>query len=65
MARKGGKKEKRTRENRSALCALLHSFALLFVALCGGDLRSFALICVFLRPTAFRTTMFGNCPNHL
>ena len=24
-------------------------------------LRSFALICVFLRPTAFRTTAFGNC----
>ena len=29
-----------------------------FVDLC---LRSFALICVFLRPTALRTTAFGNC----
>ena len=34
-------------------CALLRSF----VFLC---LRSSALICVFLRPTAFRTTAFGN-----
>ena len=24
-------------------------------------LRSFALICVVLRPTAFRTTAFGSC----
>ena len=38
-------------------CALLHTFADL-------RLRSFALICVFLRPTAFRTTAFGNCRNN-
>ena len=34
-------------------CALLRSLADL-------GLRSFALFCVFLRPTAFRTTLFGN-----
>ena len=34
-------------------CALLRSFVDL-------RLRSFAHICVFLRPTAFRTTAFGN-----
>ena len=35
------------------------SFALAFALLC-ADLRSFAFVCVFLRPTAFRTTPFGN-----
>ena len=34
--------------------------ALVFALFC-RHLRSFALICVFLRPTAFRTTAFGNC----
>ena len=41
-------------------CALLRSFADLrlrsFALICA----LFALICVFLRPTAFRTTAFGN-----
>ena len=37
-------------------CALLRSFADL-------RLRAFALFCVFLRTTAFRTTAFGNCRN--
>ena len=35
-------------------CALLRSFV-------DSLLRSFALICVFLHPTAFRATAFGNC----
>ena len=38
--------------------ALWRSFALFFSDL---RLRSFVLICMFLRPTAFRTTAFGNC----
>ena len=36
------------------------AFALVSTTFC-GHLRSFAVICVFLRPTAFRTTVFGNC----
>ena len=44
-----------TRKRSFALfCALLRSFVLF----CGLAL---ALICVFLRPTAFRTIAFGNC----
>ena len=39
-----------------AILTRKHSFAL-FCA----HLRSFAHICVFLRPTAFRTTAFANC----
>ena len=35
--------------------ALLRSFASC------AHLRSFVRICVFLRPTAFRETAFGNC----
>ena len=45
-------------------CALLRSSALfcgLAFALFCARLRSFARIYVFLRPTAFRTTAFGNC----
>ena len=38
----------------ASFCALLRSSA-------NFRLRSFALICVFLHPTAFRTTAFGNC----
>ena len=38
-------------------CALLRFAFALFCT----DLRSFARICVFLHPTAFRTTAFGNC----
>ena len=45
-------------------CALLRPFAffcrLAFGLFC-AHLRSFARICVFLRPTAFRMTAFGNC----
>ena len=48
-------------------CALLRPFVL-FAGFCGlafalfcAHLRSCAGICVFLRPTAFRTTAFGNC----
>ena len=44
--------------------ALLRSFAPfcgLAFALLYAHLRSFALICVFLRPTAFRRSAFGNC----
>ena len=49
----------------SALFALfLRPFALIcglaFVLIC-AHLRSFAHICVFLSPTVFRTTAFGNC----
>ena len=39
-------------------CALLRIF--LQTCVC-SLLRSFACICVFLRPTAFRTNAFGNC----
>ena len=45
-------------------CTLLCSFALicgLAFAVFRAHLRSFALICVFLHPTVFRTTAFGNC----
>ena len=47
----------------------LRSFALVwarsrsFALFADSRLRSFELICVFLRPTAFRTTAFGNCRN--
>ena len=53
-------------------CTLLRSFALFcersfanlrlrsFALIC-ALLRAFACICLFLRPTAFRTTAFGNC----
>ena len=34
--------------------------ALLWTCVC-ALLRSFAIFCVLLRPTAFRATMFGNC----
>ena len=36
-------------------------FCRLAFALFGAHLRSFARICVFLRPTVFRTTALGNC----
>ena len=47
-------------------CALLRSFALFcglaFALFCAQLLLcSFALNCMFLRPTASRTTAFGNC----
>ena len=45
-------------------CALLRSFALLcgpaFALFC-AHLCLFALICLFLRPTGFRASAFGNC----
>ena len=43
------------------VCTLLRPFAL-FCRLAFADLRlrSFAYICVFLHPTVFRTTAFGN-----
>ena len=41
-----------------AICALFCGLA--FALFC-AHLRSFACICVFLRPTAFSTTAFGNC----
>ena len=46
------------------MLAILCSFALfcgLVFALFCAHVRSFARICLFLRPTAFRTTAFGNC----
>ena len=54
-----------TRKHSFALFCSLRFFALfnadLHFALFCAHLRSFACICVFLRPTAFRTTAFGNC----
>ena len=41
-------------------CALLHHFTFLGALAFALFLRSFALSCVFLQPTAFRTTVFGN-----
>ena len=57
--------------SETLFCALLRPFALFcglaFALFCGlafalfALICSFARICVFLRPTAFRATAFGNC----